>query len=160
MQLPKNHTGSVLAVFSTGDHKNPIVDVVEISKGYYGDSFSIAYKGNVLSDTLEYESRLDTYQHPSDDGEQDYVLAHILSLDTNAPKPETINAQNARQTAMPLLMAAMEEMSKGNMHSSDFAWANRILTYPAWLHATWQLQGQNVEAAQKHIASSVFGLSA
>ena len=70
----------------------------------------------------------------------------------------TVDPQEARKSAAPFLMVAMEEMNSGNMYSSDFAWANRILTYPVWLHATWDAQGQNIEAAQKHIMSSIFGL--
>lgn len=160
MQVPASYTGKALALCTNVEIGATFIDVVDVkSKGPYG-VLTLTYKGNQLTDSLDYDDRLDAYSHQSDDGERDYTTLHVVCLGDGDPASVSLSdADEMNRLFLEKTPALVQKMLEGRLENQDFSWTSRVLTSPVLLHALIQKNGGNIDKAQKSFITNVLGLS-
>jgi hypothetical protein len=128
---------------------------VDLKKGYYDGTFAIVHNGHEISDNMDYDERLDTYFHMSDDGSQFYTVMRILGHDS--PEAHVPPKALVLSHAMEAMKKVLQAVSAGSMHSDDMVFANNVLSSPTFIHAAWTETG-DIPLAQAKILKDIFSI--
>ena len=154
MQAPKSYTGKALCLFSNAELGTTQFGICDIATKPY-ESISFAFKGNILSESMDYDRHLDAYIHQSDDGHEHYSTLHILALGEH-PLPTTpIPPQEIfNKKGLPAVIKVTEAILDNKVQLSDFSYLLRAFTSWVLSYDALTKNGYDVDASHAHLLKS------
>lgn len=134
---------------------NDTIQTVDFTEGCYGDTLTATVNGEILTDMLEYDDRLDAYSHASDDGSVYYWVIHIFDDENETDFPTKADLMAAMPDATKEFVTMMAD---GSLDPADLAFSIHLFSSPAFIYKRWKDNGKDILAAQEAIKRDIFDL--
>lgn len=161
MNLPQKFTGQVRCIVWNIENQKTEIDVFDMKEHpHFHGCASIFKNGRLITDDLTYIDAIDAYVRDSDDGQQSYLIVHVLSTNaTDTTQPILPKKEDLSKSYMVIMPKLVESLSNGDLDPDDFSWANRVLQSPVSMYSLFVKNGNDIIKAQKDFIQNTLRIS-